>query len=193
MVSFSTYPGVFVDLNLKINIIDKQERKEIMIETLEIPKLTLLTEEQTYFEYNGEVYTRIRANSNFGGGNFTLSNGEKYKDGDHVWVKVEPIVWLKHPFDDIMISEKEIIAGVRFDKTKGGYNGDFNTTELKWFLDNHLSKDILSLDKLKKDINKNNYIDDEIKTINNFIYLDKDGNTIKKKKIIVRAKRKSNN
>lgn len=338
MVSFSTYPGVFVDLNLKINIIDKQERKEIMIETLEIPKLTLLTEEQvyrpnklkifnvinpkaavsdtailrgayvsdyhvdndsslggrtgyywlqnsdgdgyarvvskrgirncefcdirnggvraalpyssiqsiapnllrgtdgldrinygyypgsavdkfmqgvleseynagnltsigigctfdgrrfdaydedflaeeqTYFEYNGEIYTRIRANSDFGGDYFTLSNREEYKNGDHVWVKVDPIVWLKHPFDNIMISEKEIVAGVK-------------ATELKWFLDNYLSKDILSLYELKKYINKNNYSDDEIKTINNFIYLNENGNPLKKKKIIVKAKRKSN-
>lgn len=152
-----------------------------------------LSEGQIYFEYNGEIYARIRANTDFDDTYFTLSNEEKYKNGNYVWVKVEPIVWLKHPLDDIMISEKEIIAGVRFDKTKGGYNGDFNTTKLKWFLDNHLSKDILSLDKLKKDINKNNYSDDEIKTINNFIYLNENGKTLKKKKIIVKAKRKSNN
>ena len=352
MVSFSTYPGVFIDFNLKINIIYTQERKEIMDKTIEIPKLTILTKEQVYgdnklnifkvidpkaavsdtailrgayvsnyhvdndsslrgrtgyywlqnsdrdgdvlsigpdgdsdclvrirrssgvraalpyssiqnlphtiktrsngleeitygyypesatnkfmqrsledsynagdltsigtgcifdgrkyddygedflpekqeyFEYNGEIYARIRANSDFDDTYFTLSNEEKYKNGNYVWVKVEPVVWLKHPLDDIMISEKEIIAGVRFDKTIGGYNGDFNTTKLKWFLDNHLSKDILSLDKLKKDINKNNYSDDEIKTINNFIYLNENGKTLKKKKIIVKAKRKSNN
>ena len=90
-----------------------------------------LPEKQEYFEYNGEIYARIRANSDFGDNYFTLSNEEKYKHYNYVWVKVEPIVWLKHPLDDIMISEKEIIAGVRFDKTKGGYNGDFNTTELK--------------------------------------------------------------
>ena len=136
-------------------------------------------EKQEYFEYNGEVYARIRANSNFNDNGFILSNDERYKDDDYVWVKVEPVVWLKHPLDDIMISEKEILAGVRF-------------SELKWFLDNYLSKDILSLYELKKYINKNNYSDDEIKTINNFIYLNENGNPIKKKKIIVKAKRKSN-
>lgn len=138
-----------------------------------------LAEEQTYFEYNGEVYARIRANSNFNDNRFILSNDERYKYDDYVWVKVEPVVWLKHPLDDIMISEKEILAGVRF-------------SELKWFLDNYLSKDILSLYELKKYINKNNYSDDEIKTINNFIYLNENGNPIKKKKIIVKAKRESN-
>lgn len=138
-----------------------------------------LSEGQIYFEYNGEVYARIRANSNFNDNEFILSNDERYKDDDYVWVKVEPVVWLKHPLDDIMISEKEILAGVKF-------------SELKWFLDNYLSKDILSLYKLKKDLNMSNYSDDEIKTINNFIYLNENGNPIKKKKIIVKAKRKSN-
>lgn len=150
-----------------------------------------LPEKQEYFEYNGEIYARIRANSYYS--NFILSNGEEYKDGDYVWVKVEPVIWLKHPLDDIMISEKELIAGVLFGKRYRDYKGDFNTTKLKWFLDNYLSKDILSLYKLKKDINKNNYSDDEMKTINNFIYLDENGKTLKKKKIIVKTKRKSNN
>lgn len=151
-----------------------------------------ITEKQTYFEYNGEVYARIRANLDLTYNYyFTLSNGEKYEIGDFVWVKVEPIVWLKHPLDDFMISKKVIVAGVMFNQNK--YNGDFSETEMKWFLDNHLSKDILSLYELKKDINKNNYSDDEIKTINNFIYLDENGKPTKKKKIIVKAKRKSNN
>ena len=109
-----------------------------------------LPEEQEYFEYNGEIYATIRANSDFNDSNFTLSNGEQYKNGDYVWVRVEPVVWLKHPLDDIMITEKEIIAGIRFYKTQDKYDGDFNTTELKWFLDNYLSRDILSLYELKK-------------------------------------------
>ncbi len=113
---------------------------------LEIPKLSILTEEQVYFEYNGEIYTNIRANSCFD--NFILSNGEEYKDGDYVWTKVEPIIWLKHPDDDIMISEKEIIAGVRFYKRRNRYNGDFNKTELKWFLDNYLSREIIMFNPL---------------------------------------------
>lgn len=172
-------------------------------------------EKQEYYEYNGEIYAKIRANLASMYENVILSNESAYKNEDYVWVKVEPIVWLKHPLDDIMISEKGIISGVRFYKHHkndytGPYNGDFNKTELKWFLDNYLSKDILSLyqheqDLYKKLINdyisKIKYIDlqskeskksEEKKTINNFIYLDKDGNTIKKKKIIVKAKRKSN-
>ncbi len=94
------------------------------------------------YEYNGEKYVRVKANSDFGGGSFTLSNGEKYKDGDYVWVKVEKIVWKKHPNDSLVISEKCLFSGVRFYKDRGGYDGDFNKAEIKWFIDNFFSKDI---------------------------------------------------
>ena len=36
------------------------------------------------YEYNGKRYVRIEANSCYDRKNFTLSNGEKYKDGDNV-------------------------------------------------------------------------------------------------------------
>ncbi len=143
-----------------------------------------LPEEQVYFEYNGEIYTNIRANSSFD--NFTLSNGENYKNEDYVWTKVEPIIWLKHPDDDIMISEKEIIAGVRFYKHNCGYNGDFSKTEIKWFLDNFLSKEIFMFNPLIQEyidnIEKENH-EPENKTTNNYVDLYKNNKPIAKIKV----------
>ena len=43
------------------------------------------------YEYNGKRYVRVEANSYYDGNNFTLSNGEQYRDGDNVWVEVEPV------------------------------------------------------------------------------------------------------
>lgn len=136
---------------------------------------SFLVEEQMYYEYNGEKYARIKANSNFGSGNrFQLSNEESYINDDYVWIKVEPIVWLKHPDDDIMVSKNCIISGIRF-------------CDLKPFLNNYLSKDIM--------FNVNygaKHNDDAInKTINNFIYVDENNNVIDKKRIIVKSKKKS--
>ena len=41
-------------------------------------------EPQTHqeYQYNGKRYVRVEANSYYDGNNFTLSNGEQYKDGD---------------------------------------------------------------------------------------------------------------
>lgn len=103
---------------------------------------SFLAEDVEGYEYNGEKYARIKANSYYDGNNFTLSNNKNYKDGDYVWTKVEPITWVKHPDDDWVISEKAIVSGIRFYKERGKYDDDFSKTDLKWYLDNHLSKDI---------------------------------------------------
>ena len=43
------------------------------------------------YEYNGKRYVRVNVNSYYDGNYFTLSNGEKYKDGDSVWLEVSPV------------------------------------------------------------------------------------------------------
>lgn len=43
------------------------------------------------YEYQGKKYIRIRANSDFDGNKFKLSNGVEYRDGDYVWVEVSPV------------------------------------------------------------------------------------------------------
>ena len=43
------------------------------------------------YEYNGKRYVRVEANSYYDGGDFTLSNGEQYRNGDDVWVEVLPV------------------------------------------------------------------------------------------------------
>ncbi|HIS90596.1 MAG TPA: hypothetical protein IAC20_02920 [Candidatus Faecisoma merdavium] len=43
------------------------------------------------YEYQGKKYIRIRANSDFEGYRFKLSNGVEYSDGDYVWVEVSPV------------------------------------------------------------------------------------------------------
>ena len=66
------------------------------------------------FQLYGKRYVRVEANSSFNGDEFKLSNGETYKDGDCVWVKVEPIKWLVSEEDKLMLTEKIIFAGVQF-------------------------------------------------------------------------------
>ena len=100
-------------------------------------------EQQEEYEYNGKKYVRVRANSCYEVGEFTLSNGEEYQDGDYVWIEVEPIKWLVDERKNIAVSEKLLFAGVQFKHTRDYKGGkDFDNTDLKWFLDNHFSKEI---------------------------------------------------
>ena len=102
-------------------------------------------EKQTHeeYEYKGKRYVRVRANLNYIP--TTLSNGVEYKTGDYIWVEVQPIKWLVDEKEKIMITEKIMFAGVQF-KHNGDYKtGGFDKTDIKQFMDNYWSKDILQV------------------------------------------------
>ena len=94
------------------------------------------------YEYNGKRYVRVNANSYYDGNYFTLSNGEKYKDGDSVWLEVSPVKWIVDEKSHTMITEKLIFAGVQFNKESNYHTEDFDKTDIKTFMDRYLSRDL---------------------------------------------------
>ena len=94
------------------------------------------------YQYNGKRYVRVEANSDFGGNEFQLSNGEKYRDGDNVWIEVSPVKWLVDEKAKIMLTEKVIFAGVQFNHKKDYHVIDFDKTDIKIFMDRYLSKEL---------------------------------------------------
>ena len=97
------------------------------------------------YEYEGKRYVRVKANSCYDGGEFTLSNGEKYKDGDNVWVEVQPVKWAIDEEEKIMIADKLIFSGVPFNHTRDYHTKDFDKTDIKIFMDRYLSRDLEQL------------------------------------------------
>ena len=95
------------------------------------------------YEYNGKRYVRVEANSDFGGNQFTLSNGEQYRDGDNVWVEVLPVKWLVDEKTRTMITEKLIFSGVQFNRETNYHTRDFDRTDIKTFMDRYLSRDLV--------------------------------------------------
>ena len=91
------------------------------------------------FEFEGYRYVRVEAN--FYVEDCTLSNGENYNYGDIVWVEVSPVKWLVDENEKIMLSDKILFAGVQFKHTKD-YDGNFEETDIKRFMDNYFSKEI---------------------------------------------------
>jgi len=103
------------------------------------------------YEYKGKRYVKVKANSYFDGNEFMLSNGETYKDGDYVWVSVEPVKWLVDEKTKLMITEEVIVAGVQF-KNKRDYDGDFSKTDMKMFMDKYLSKELFRTNTVTFDV-----------------------------------------
>ena len=105
------------------------------------------------YEYNGKNYVRIRANSCYNA-YFTLSNGEKYKNGDYVWVEVQPVKWFVDKKAKLMITEKIIFAGVQFAE-KGPYRTeDFDKTNIKKFMDGPFARDLLQTRTIGEQTNR---------------------------------------
>ena len=104
-----------------------------------------LAKQHEEYEYNGKRYVRVEANSDFGGNAFTLSNGEQYRDGDNVWVEVQPVKWLVDEKSRMMITEKLIFAGVQFNRERNYHTRDFDKTDIKTFMDKYLSKDLVQV------------------------------------------------
>ena len=111
----------------------------------------------TEYEYNGGKYIRFVGNSNCDGE--VLSDGRRIKSGNAYWVRVEPITWLVDEKANIALSKKIIFSGVQFN-IFNFYNGDFDKTDIKEFMDKYFSKEIIpsGLKEIKNDeTNRNPY------------------------------------
>ena len=91
--------------------------------------------------YKNKKYVRVKANSCYFRESYTLSNGKEYKDDDYVWVEVLPIKWIYDIKSGLAISERLLLSGIIFHKYD--YDGDFQRTVIKQYIDNHFSNDII--------------------------------------------------
>lgn len=93
------------------------------------------------YEYKGSKYIRFIADKN--GEDKLLSDGRKVEINKPYWLKVEPITWLVDKKSGIALCKKIIFSGIRFNIA---YNiSNFKDTEIKHFMDNYFSKEILPL------------------------------------------------
>ena len=94
------------------------------------------------YSYKGKKYVRRIGDYNCNGE--VLSDGRVIEINRPYWVKVEPISWLIERINDkqvIVIPKKLVYAGIRFNEIKY-YEGNFEETEMKEYLDQVLSKEI---------------------------------------------------
>jgi len=95
-------------------------------------------EQHDEYEYEGKKYVRVLARVS--GINL---RGQDTEEGKPYWVKVQPIEWLVDP-TGTWVSKKCLLGGIPFDSVapEGGYQGDFESTLMKQYLDTYFYKDI---------------------------------------------------
>lgn len=110
------------------------------------------------YKYRGKKYVRVTANiaNIYDDKIITLSNGVYYRNNDVVWVEVQPIKWLIDEEKNIAITEKIIFAGIPFNNERN-YEGLYRTTDIKKFIDNIFSVDIIPPKVEVKPVNTPNF------------------------------------
>ena len=183
-IQYGEYPQTIADTSINLLLTGKLEETG-KIYTVDSKKYDEYKEEfcpieLTEYEYDGQKYVKATVNPDEDKDFVILSDGNKYKKGEEVWIKVEPITWIEKEKNKYL-SKKCLFAGIRFDKKdKPYYDFKFKDTEINYFLQVHFVKNIIP---------KNHIKGIEYKTINNFIYVDKDGNKKRNIKISVKIKK----
>lgn len=93
------------------------------------------------YSYNGKKYIRFVADANCS--DRILSDGRTIQLKEAYWVNVEPITWLVDERTNIALCKKIIFSGVQF-KNKRDYDGDFDRTDIKQFMDTCFAREIIT-------------------------------------------------
>mgnify|MGYP006995772877 CR=1 FL=1 len=110
--------------------------------------------------YNNRKYIRLKVtlNEKYSSVKFRYT----YKTGDYVWIKVEKIIWIVDRENKRMISTIGLPSGMRFDSPRKE-NINFNKSELKWYLDNYMSKEIFQSIKEQEETKEDTTIKEKTK------------------------------
>ena len=91
------------------------------------------------YELNGKKYIRLEGMPY--SVNSILSNDNKVEKGEIYWVEVQPIEWLIDETGQ-WITKLGIFSGIPFD-TKGNYDGNFEETVIKSYINDNFSEEMI--------------------------------------------------
>ena len=94
------------------------------------------------YEQNGKRYVRIECYAFTEDDNTPLSDGQSRKNGDAVWLEVEPVTWAVDEKTGIPLSINGLYSGIQMLDKGEKYDGDFSKTRQKKYLDEVFEKDI---------------------------------------------------
>jgi hypothetical protein len=148
-VEYGEYPQTIVDDNYSL-ILDEAYRNSALKITGKnykirkyVPSFGFNLESNVEYEYDGNRYIHLRGS--LGCDSQCLSDGREIISDKKYWVRVEPIIWQVDEKADIAITKKIIFSGVTFQTKIGAYHtDDFDRSDIKQFMDNYFSKEIIS-------------------------------------------------
>ncbi len=147
-VEYGEYPQTIVDESFSRELEDNFKQRTGIRETGKTYTTSFENSDNGFklithaeFEYKGRKYIRFVGDKK--GEYRHLSDGRTTASGEIYWVAVEPIKWLVDERADIALSKKILFSGFQLKKGED-YDGDFDKTDIKQFIDNYFSNDIMT-------------------------------------------------
>ena len=166
-VEYGEYPQTIVSEETSKNLnhalsrnLLKETGKTYTGDLAQITNFTAPFTEKKYKEYEicGTKYVLFDDFKNYNVDR-KLSDGRTIEELKQYWLEVEPIKWLVDEEKDIAITKNIIAAGIPF-SNKIEYEGEFDKTDIKEYIDKYLIKEIVSRknkrEQTVKDIKKEN-------------------------------------
>ncbi len=153
-VEYGEYPQTLVSKDMEdmlniayMNGLIRQTGKSYMADSVDHTLVDTPFIPKSYVEYelDGQKYIRFVTETDYG--QTFLSDGSYIKNNKVYWIKVEPITWLVDENTNIALSEKILFSGVQFSFGLDNDIVNFENSNLKRFMDNYFSKDIVKEDK----------------------------------------------
>lgn len=167
-VEFGVYPQYFasietgneLEMRYECNdLITTDKKYTIMHPTGSGEMHPVALEEYPEYEYQNDYYIRYTA---FDESAVFASNGQAVLRDNDYWIKVSPVLWLLDEETKLLISKRSLVSGVRFNSKP--YSGDFETTEVKQFIDTYLTPNLFDKSEPKDRVLKQN------ESLKQFIY-----------------------
>jgi len=154
-VKFGFYPH-WVVIKEESDYIDKNKNRlkktgrTYTLNSLDINNETDSFVPKVYNEYelDNKKFIRVKVN----GYRLILSDGSYVNKGDYVWVIVMPVKWFYDKKRGLLISEKALVSGIRYDDILSNAK-TFEETELYNYINTYLVHDLFQ-DILKKEKNE---------------------------------------
>ncbi len=136
---YGMYPNSVVDLKYSKKL-EKLYKSNGLNATGKIYK----TDDRKFVEYkhHGNRFIRIEQEKDYYAKK--LNNGAEIKKGNIFWLNVEPIEWIIDRDSDKVFPLRGIVSNVKFDNMLH-YYGDFKKSNIKKFLDEKFSKEIIPI------------------------------------------------
>ena len=155
-IDFGRYPQKVPESEMQIKL--NRTFNKTLKETGNTFSYVLSDKVETLKEYTIDNRYFVRCKINSLNKSDVIFNNKSYGNSEYIWVEILPVQWLVDDETKTFICKYGLISNIKFSQNNY-YDGKFENTFIKKFMDEYMAKDLFALEKkfVNKKINKLTY------------------------------------